>query len=161
MRKSTALSFLSALCLLFFLSLALTSCEEDPCEDAVCASCPSSRVLVEYQDSTGACPPAFSAAGMVYGIDLLTMDTALRYNFSDSCMAGLILRENYRYVVRSGTYSDVFDVLGFTYQEPLEVTECCLCYPVANVDLSINGDSTRIDFPTGEYQNTPYVISIN
>lgn len=161
MQKSNVFSLLIALPLAFSFLFVLSSCEDDPCEDAICASCPSSRVIVQYQDSTGACPAAFSAAGMVYGIDRLTNDTTLRYNFSDSCTVGMLLRENYRYVVRSGSYTDVFDIMAFDFQEPISVTECCLCYPAASADVSINGDSTRIAFPTGEYDNAPFVISLN
>ncbi len=161
MRKSTVPSFLIALPLAFALLFGLSACEEDPCEDAICAACPSSRVIIQYQDSTGACPADFSAAGNVVGFNLNTNVADLNYAFSDSCTASLLLRENYRYTVSSGTYSDEIEIIGFDFQEPVMVTECCLCYPASWVDLRINGDSTRVTYPDGEYDNQALVISIN
>lgn len=160
MRKSALRLFVPAFLLSFFV-LGLSSCEKDPCEDAICAACPSSRLVIQYQDSLGDCPPAFHANAWITGIDLVENDTTLRYNFSDSCQAGFLIRENYRYIVSSGSYRDVIDIVDFDYQEPIEVTECCLCYPVEHVDLSINGDSVHVEFPAGKYENEAYTIMIN
>lgn len=159
--RNSVFKLLAPFCFLTVLTLGFSSCEEDPCEDAICAACPSSRLLVQYEDSTGACPAAFHANAIVKGIDRISNDTTLSYTFSDSCSAGFLIRENYRYVVTSAGYRDVIDITGFEYQEPIEVTECCLCYPVAWVDLSYNGDSVRVDFPTGSYENEAYVTRIN
>lgn len=161
MHNSKAASLLGIFSLGLLMLLFMSSCETDPCEDAICSACPSSRLLIQYQDSTGMCPPSFHTNATVTGIDLLTQDTALNYNFSDSCLAGLLIRENYRYIIRSGAYTDVVDILGFTYQDPVSVTECCLCYPVASLSVTIDGDSSTIDFPASQYDNTPLVISIN
>lgn len=161
MRNLKAFSFLTKISLALMLLFVMASCEEDPCEDAVCAACPSSRVLIQYEDSTGMCPAAFHAGATIQGIDMTSWDTTLNYNFSDSCQAGLLVRENYRYIVRSGGYMDMIDILSFTYQDPISVTECCLCYPAASVTLSIDGDTTVIDYPAGQYDNTPYTIAIN
>ncbi|MEM7038086.1 MAG: hypothetical protein AAF570_13970, partial [Bacteroidota bacterium] len=63
--------------------LTFSACEPDPCEDAICAPCPSSRFVMQYEDSVGACLPAFHASAIVYAIDSLG-DTLYNYNFSDS-----------------------------------------------------------------------------
>lgn len=161
MRNSNPVSLFLKLVLALVLVVSITSCEEDPCEDAICGACPSSRLLLEYQDSTGACVPTFHSNAVIKGIDMLTGDTTLTYNFSDSCMAGLLVRENYQYVISSGAYQDVVDIVSFERQDPISVTECCLCYPVSTLNVAINGDTSVVDFPTGQYDNTPQVIRIN
>ena len=141
--------------------LALTSCEKDNCEDAVCDPCTSSRLILQFQDSTGACLPSFHGSAWVKGIDLTSMDTTLVYALGDSCTASLLVSENYAYTVQSGAYTAEIELLDFDYQEPIEVNDCCNCYPVSWVDFSVNGDTARVNFPTGAYENDPYAIVIN
>lgn len=144
--------------------LALTGCEKDPCKDAICAPCPSSRFVISYQDSTGACPTAFSNGARVYAISADNpTDTAYVYNFSDACKVGFLVDENMVYHVR-GTNPTVHDVLAiseYTYQEPVKVTECCLCYPVGTIHAVLNGDSISTDYPAGLYENEAYVRRLN
>jgi hypothetical protein len=146
-------------CLVLLVSLA--SCNKDVCEDAVCAPCPSSRFVIEYQDSTGACPAAFHSNARIYAINTTTLDTAYAYNFSDSCQAGFLVQEELMYHIVSGSWKETIFITDFTYQEPLEVTECCLCYPVATVTVNVDGDTTTVDFPAGSYENTPMIRNLN
>lgn len=161
MRNSNPVSLFLKLVLALVVVFSIASCEEDPCEDAICGACPSSRLMLEYQDSLGACVPSFHSDAVIKGIDQLTGDTTLTYNFSDSCTAGLLVRENYRYIITSGSWQDEVDIVSFERQDPINVTECCLCYPVSTLNVAINGDTSAVDFPTGQYDNTPLVIQIN
>ena len=140
--------------------MVFASCKKDECKDAVCAPCPSSRFVMEYQDSTGACPSGFHASAKVYAISAEDpTDTAYVYNFSDSCRVGFLVDENMVYHVRasSPTVHDVLYFAEYEYQEPLNVTDCCLCYPISKVSGVLNGDSVKVDYPTGKYENTGYV----
>ena len=161
MRNSNPVYLFLNLAVAFVLVVSFAGCEDDPCEDAICGACPSSRLMLEYQDSTGACVPTFHSDAVIKGIDKLTGDTTLSYNFSDSCTAGLLVRENYQYLITSGTYADTVDIVDFSRQDPISVTECCLCYPVNSLQVAINGDTSQVDFPTGQYDNAPVVIRIN
>ena len=161
MRNSNPVSLILKVALAFVLVISLASCEEDPCEDAICGACPSSRLLLEYQDSTGACIPTFHSDAVVQGIDATTGDTTLSYNFSDSCTAGLLVRENYRYVISSGAWQQIVDIVDFSQQDPVNVTECCLCYPVSTLTIAVDGDTSVVDYPTGQYDNVPVVFQIN
>jgi hypothetical protein len=150
--------------LLLFGALSLTSCEEDNCKDAICAPCPSSRFVMAYQDSTGACPAAFAASAKVYAISADNpTDTAYVYNFNDGCKVGFLVDENMVYHVR-GTSPVVHDVLyisEYEYQAPLNITDCCLCYPVGHVHAVLNGDSISTDYPVGSYENEGYARRLN
>jgi hypothetical protein len=161
MRNSNLVSLFLNAVIALVLVVTVASCEEDPCEDAICGACPSSRLILEYQDSTGACVPSFHSNAVVKGIDMLTGDTTLTYNLSDSCVAGLLVRENYQYVISSGTYRDVIDIVSFNRQDPVEVTECCLCYPVSSLEYARNGDTAVVDYPTGQYDNDPVIVPLN
>lgn len=161
MHKSLPFALFFNLLVALFLTVTVTSCEEDPCEDAICGACPSSRLMIQYQDSTGMCPPDFHTNAMVSGVNLATSETLPTYNFGDSCATGLLIRENYEYTITSGTYQDVIEVIDFSFQDPVEVTECCLCYPVSTLKIAINGDTSDVDFPAGQYDNNPLVIDIN
>ncbi len=161
MRNSNLFSLFLKTALAFVLVISITGCEDDPCEDAICGACPSSRLILNYQDSLGACPPTFHSNAIIKGIDKLTGDTTLSYNFSDSCTAGLLVREDYMYTITSGTFRDTFDIVSFSRQEPISVTECCLCYPVNSLTYARNGDTAVVDFPTGQYDNDPLIVPIN
>jgi hypothetical protein len=144
--------------------LALSGCEEDVCKEAVCAPCPSSRFVMSYQDSLGQCPPAFAASARVYAISASNpTDTAYSYSFSDACKVGFLVDEDMVYHVR-GTSPVVHDILyisEFEYQEPVAVTECCLCYPVGKVMGVLNGDSIQADYPAGRYENEGFIRPLN
>ncbi|MEM1000125.1 MAG: hypothetical protein AAGN35_23925 [Bacteroidota bacterium] len=158
--RQTPYSFFGICLLLLF---ALGSCEEDPCEEAICAPCPSSRFVVQYQDSTGACPAAFDGDAIVYAIRQSTQDTAYTYNFSDSCEVGFLVQEDLVYNVVAPNYgfSDMVQITDFTYQDPINVTECCLCYPIASVSVMFGVDTATVSFPAGEYENVPFVRNLN
>jgi hypothetical protein len=144
--------------------LALSGCEKDPCKEAVCAPCPSSRFVISYQDSVGACPTAFAASARVYAISADNpTDTAYVYNFSDGCNVGFLVDENLVYHVRATnpTLHDVLYISEYDYQEPVKVTDCCLCYPVGSIHAVLNGDSITTTYPTGLYENDAYVRVLN
>ena len=161
MRQTKAAASFSLLSFVFVLLVSLSSCKPDPCEDQICAPCPSSRFVMVYQDSTGACLPDFHSNAIVYAIDASTMDTAYNYNFSDSCEVGFLVQEDLVYHVVSGAVSDVIQFTGFDYQDPISVTECCLCYPINTVAIQVNGLTDSVTFNAGEYQNTPYIRRLN
>jgi hypothetical protein len=119
---------------------------------------------MEYQDSLGNCLPGFHASARVYAIAAENpADTAYSYSFSDSCEAGFLIDEEmvYHVVASSPATHDVISVVGYDYQDPISVTECCLCYPVNTVDLLVNGDSVTVTLPTGSYESTPYIRTLN
>lgn len=144
--------------------LVASSCKKDECEDIICQPCPSSRLVINYQDSTGACPAAFDASARIHAISLTDLsDTIYSYDFSDSCKATFLVQENVEYhlVATSPAYSEVIRVEEFSYQMPDTVSECCFCYPVSQVTLNIGGDTTLVDFPVGAYENDPVIRVIN
>jgi hypothetical protein len=147
------------LCLLLLIGLA--SCKQDPCEEEICAPCPSSRFVIAYQDSTGACPASFHANARVFAINTSSLDTVYSYNFSDSCQVGFLVQEDLMYHVVSGSWKETVFITDYTYQEPLSVTECCLCYPVASVTVNVDGDTATVNFPAGSYENEPYIRHLN
>lgn len=161
MRPTKAAASFSLLSFIFVLLMSFSSCEPDPCEDAICAPCPSSRFVMMYQDSTGACPADFHSNAVVYAIDATTLDTAYTYNFSDSCQVGFLVQEDLVYHLVSDNFLDVIEFSSHTFQDPVMVTECCLCYPINTVDIGINGQVETVTFEAGEYENTPYVRSLN
>ena len=142
----------------------LSGCEKDVCKDAVCAPCPSSRFVMSYQDSVGACPTAFAASARVYAISASNpTDTAYVYNFSDACKVGFLVDENMVYHVdaTNPVLHDILYISEYEYQEPVKVTDCCLCYPVGHVHAVLNGDSITAEYPVGLYENEGYVRLIN
>lgn len=161
MRQTKAAASFSSLFFVFVLLMGLSACEPDPCEDAICAPCPSSRFVMMYQDSTGACPPSFHSNARVYAIDATTMDTAYNYNFSDSCEVGFLVQEDLEYHIISDSTRDVIQFGAYDFQEPVEVGECCLCYPINTVEISVNGARETVTFNAGKYENTPFVRSLN
>ena len=153
--------------LLFFLPLllgiAVTSCDNNNCQEEVCAPCPSSRFVIQYQDSTGACLSSSTPTGMVYAFHHGNMmDTLYTYSFNDSCTASFIIEENMMYQVMTGTnYSHEVMIHGFSFQEPIWVTECCPCYPVDSLTVHVDGSHQTLAFPAESYENDPYIITVN
>lgn len=142
--------------------LLFSSCRKNDCEDVICAPCPSSRLVIQYQDSTGMCDVNFDASAKIYAISLAnSQDTAYAYDFSDSCKAGFLVQDDVEYHLVASNYAEVIRIERFTFQEPDIVTECCYCYPVDSVWLSIDGNTEAVVFPTGAYQNEALVRSIN
>jgi hypothetical protein len=141
------------------MSIAMVGCDRNECKDVVCSPCPSSRFVMEYQDSLGNCIPAFNASARVFAISASNpLDTAYSYSFSDSCKAGFLIDEAMVYHVVGGVNTrDVISFLDVKYQDPVEVTTCCLCYPVSTLSLSLNGDTIQVSMPAGSYENNPYV----
>lgn len=148
---------------LLFVALVFAACKQDPCEDVICAPCPSSRLVIEYQDSVGNCPATFDANARIYALreNGATFDTLYSYDFSDSCRAGFLVQEDVEYHLMAPGYSEIIKVDSYQYQNPVEVTECCLCYPVDSVMLNINGNTQIVTFPEGSYENTPLIHVIN
>jgi hypothetical protein len=143
----------------FGLSLSglLVGCKEE-CEDVICAPCPSSRLVLEYQDSAGACLPGFHATAMVYAFDKDSPgDTVRSYNLADSCVARFIVQEDLFYHLVGAGVRDTIVIDSFSYQEPVEVTTCCLCYPVEHADIKINGVSKHVEWEVGKYDNTAVI----
>lgn len=161
MHASSAFRFVAlAFCAVFVLS-AWSGCHHNDCEDVICTPCPSSRLIIQYQDSTGRCDADFHAGTWIYALNREDhSDTLYRYNFSDSCQAAFLLQEDAFFKVVSPVHEDFIQVESYTYQEPLEITECCLCYPVATAEVNINGDVQTVTFTTGEYTNPAMVITV-
>ena len=140
------------------MSSLLVGCKEE-CEDVVCSPCPSSRLVIEYRDSTtGACVPAFHSSAMVYAFDVDNPnDTVRRYNLADSCVARFIVQEDLFYHLVGAGVRDTIVVDSFSYQEPVEVQECCLCYPIEHADIKINGVHQHVEWGAGNYDNTAII----
>lgn len=147
--------------LLVFATALLVSCKPDECEDVICPPCPSSRFVVEYQDSLGNCVTSLQSNARIYG--LRGGDTVYNYGFTDSCLAGFLVQENLEYhvVATNPALMDVIVIDSFGFQPGVENTTCCLCYPVSTIKASINSDQATINFPDSMYENTPYVRVIN
>ncbi|MFN8394238.1 MAG: hypothetical protein U0176_06125 [Bacteroidia bacterium] len=140
----------------------VSSCKKDPCEDEICQPCPSSRVVFQYQDSSGGCIPSFHSSARVYALHSRTADTLYSYSFSDSCTVGFLVTDSTVYHLVS-TAHGVNDVISFDekeYQDPIEVTECCLCYPVSHIHGKLNGQTLHVEFPAGQYENTPFIRTL-
>jgi hypothetical protein len=147
---------------LFLLGLLVSACKKDPCETEICLPCPSSRIVMEYVDSTGNCLPSFHASARVYALHSRTADTLYTYTFSDSCKVGFLVADSVEYHLVSALHgvNDVITLDTWEYQEPINVTECCLCYPVDHMHGKLNGQSLEIEFPVGQYENTPFIRTI-
>jgi hypothetical protein len=158
--KTSALSAALFACL--FVVLIASACKKDPCETAICQPCPSSRMVFEYQDSLGNCVPSFHATARVYALHSRTADTLYSYNFSDSCHVSFLIADSvvYHLVSTSPAVHDVITLDTWEYQDPLEVTECCLCYPVAHIHGMLNSQALEIEFPTGEYENVAFIRTL-
>lgn len=160
-KKIASLRLLSLLALVLTISLA--ACKKDPCETEICQPCPSSRLVMNYVDSTGQCIPAFHASARVVAIDNETSDTLYTYGFSDSCQVGFLVDEKVTYHLwgSNPAVHDVISIETMEYQEPINVTECCLCYPVSKVQGKFNGQDLQVDFIGGQYTNEPFIRSLN
>lgn len=153
--------FSLALVSCLFMVIGFSACKKDPCVTEVCLPCPSSRFVMSYVDTTGNCVPSFHAAARIYAIDNETLDTLYNYGFSDSCQVGFIVDDAVTYHLRSGATHDVIKFEEIEFQEPINVTECCLCYPVAHVHGKLNATTFNTEFKTGDYVNEPFVRTIN
>jgi hypothetical protein len=152
---------LLAVTALLFTVLVGAKCKDD-CKDIICEPCPSSKLVVRYEDSTGACPASFHAGAWVIGVNPNNnLDTIYKYNLSDSCTAAFLIQENIEYHVVSGSWADTVLLGDFDFQPGVPVTECCLCYPLEHVNVWFNGDSSHVEFPEGAYENAPVVRTIN
>jgi hypothetical protein len=93
---------------------------------------------------------------MIYGFDKENpADTIRSYNLSDSCLARIIVQENMIYHLVAMGVRDTIVVDSFSYQEPVEVVTCCLCYPIEHADIRINGKHQHVEWEVGKYDNTP------
>jgi hypothetical protein len=137
----------------------VSACKKDPCETTICQPCPSSKVVFQYQDSSGRCASNLDVAARVYALQSRTLDTLYSYSFTDTCRVSFLIADSVVYHVRS-TNPAIFDVVkleSIEYQEPVTVTECCLCYPADHVHGKLNNSTLAVDFPAGAYENTPFV----
>ncbi len=158
--KISALSAALFACLLMV--LIASACKKDPCETEICQPCPSSRLVFQYKDSAGQCLPSFHATARVYAIHSRTNDTLYTYNFSDSCTVGFLIADSVVYHLKSSSpvVHDIIRLDTWEYQDPLNVTECCLCYPVSHLHGKLNGQDLNVEFPVGAYVNTPFVRTL-
>lgn len=159
----TKISVLSAaLFACLFLVMVTSACKKDPCETEVCLPCPSSRLVFEYQDSAGQCVPSFHATARVYALHSRTGDSLYSYTFSDSCHVSFLIADSvtYHVVSTSPAVHDVITLEEWEYQDPLNVTECCLCYPVSHLHGMLNAQTLTITFPTGNYENAPFIRTL-
>ena len=159
--KLSVVSLSLITCLLMV--VGLSSCKKDPCVTEVCLPCPSSRFVMAYQDTTGNCVPSFHASAWVHAIDNETSDTLYTYNFSDSCEVGFIVDVAVTYHVIGGNpvQHDVITFEEIEYQEPINITECCLCYPVDHIHGMLNAQELSVSFKPGDYVNEPFVRTID
>lgn len=141
------------------LIVLVSACKKDSCETEICQPCPSSRVIMQYQDNAGRCVPAFHASARVYALHSRTNDTLYTYGFSDSCKVAFLVADSVVYHLESSAFgvSDVISFESWEYQDPISVTECCLCYPLDHMHAKVNGQSVDMTFAAGEYESTPYV----
>lgn len=161
MRKRLTAITASIFALLLLMIMA-SSCKKDPCETEICQPCPSSRIVMKYVDSLGNCVPSFHASARVYALHSTSLDTLYTYTFSDSCQVGFLVADSvvYHLVSTAHGVDDVIMLDSWEYQDPISVTECCLCYPVDHVHGKLNAQDLEIAFPTGEYENTPFVRTL-
>lgn len=156
----------SALSIALFASLLLvmlvSACKKDPCETAICQPCPSSKVVFTYQDSLGHCVTSLYSSARVYALQSRTLDTLYSYSFSDSCHVSFLIADSvvYHVVSASPAVNDVIKLETVEYQDPINVTECCLCYPADHVHGKLNNSTLSVEFPAGAYENTPFVRSL-
>ncbi len=145
---------------LLFISLISAKCKHE-CEDIICDPCPNSRLRVEYVDSAGHCLVGLQNSAMVYGLSTTSGDTLFSYTVSDSCNATFLIQDHVEYHFVAGAFRDTISLKpGWEYQAGMEVSECCLCYPVKNADVIFGKDTTHVDWPVGEYENVPVTRTI-
>jgi hypothetical protein len=158
--KTSVLSIALFACML--MAIIVSGCKKDPCETAICQPCPSSRIVFQYQDSLGHCATSLYANARVYALHSRTNDSLYSYTFSDSCHVSFLIADSvvYHVVSANPVVNDVIKIETVEYQEPLTVTECCLCYPAAHVHGKLNNSTLTVEFPTGAYENTPFVRAL-
>jgi hypothetical protein len=119
--------------------------------------------VFQYVDSVGNCIPAFHASARIYAISNKTADTLYSYTFSDSCEVGFIVADSvtYHMVASNPSTHDIIAIDSIAYQDPINVTECCLCYPAKTIKGSLNGVPLSIAFPVASYVNEPYMRILN
>lgn len=142
----------------------LSACDNNDCEDVVCAPCQNSRLLVQYQDSTGACPSGLSENARIVGLRSGNMtDTVYNYGLSANCMAAFILDSNvvFKVVSTNPAFEDVLSIGDFGFQPGVEVSTCCLCYPVDSLSATLNGNAIQTVFNTGQYDSNPFIRVLN
>ncbi len=153
----------------FFLSTAIlclllvSACKKgNECRDVICDPCASSRLMIRYEDSTGACPASFHAGASIAAYsDTSFSNLKFTYNFSDSCLGAFLVEEDLVYVVLSGTWGDTIVVDSFEYQDPVPMNNCCFCYPVEHAHIFINDSAVTVEFDSGIFDSQPVVRKIN
>ncbi|MCB9234584.1 MAG: hypothetical protein H6581_23210 [Bacteroidia bacterium] len=136
---------------------SLSGCK-DACEGILCNPCESSKVLLKYVDSNGDCPSDFDQRAVVSAFNNGDFnDLAFTFDFADACTAGLLVEAGFAYVIEDQVLgvSDTVIVEDVEYQAPIEVTECCLCYPAEHAHLMINGQEMMAHFSTGSFISNP------
>lgn len=162
MHRTFTLSRTLAVSAILFLALAGVKCKDD-CEDILCEPCPSSRLVVRYVDNLGNCLPSFHQSAMVYAVNASTGDPLYNYSLADSCTATYLVQENviYYLVSTNPAFADTIEVLDYEFQPGIEVSECCMCYPMEHSNILVNGDSVHVEFPDSAYTNDPLIRVIN
>ena len=93
--KISAFSVAAVTCLLMV--MLVSACKKDPCETAICQPCPSSRIVFQYQDSTGQCFHSLHTTARIYALHSRTLDTLYAYTFSDSCHVSFLIADSVVY----------------------------------------------------------------
>ena len=148
------------LTLLFLAASNLSSCKKNECEDVLCTPCPGSQFVIEYRDSLDSCISGLKNGTRIYAFRNNDMnDTIYSYDFSGECTATFLVEKGIMYHVVNQALGlmDEIHIEDFEYQGPIEITSCCLCYPVAHIHGHINGEEETVNWPDGEYASTPFV----
>lgn len=157
MNRKLLFSFLAAV---FVTAICITGCKKTDCSSVICDPCPGNRFMIAYQDTSGRCDSLVNANTR---IDAFHKDStwsglpAFSYGLTSQCVAALILDKSYKYRIRctSPAFMDTIRITSITFQEPMEITECCLCYPANGVTITLNGIADSVTFPAAQYENSP------
>lgn len=155
--KKTSISYT----LVFLLLLTVQSCYKYPCAEAVCSPCPSNHFVMQFEDADGQCPVLFHKNAKVIGFyGVAQVDTAFKYSLADSCQASILVDKEYNYLITSGNKNYHVTIDHFTIQTPIEIDECCLCYPIDSLQVTVNDSVYHVKYPSTEYVNTPMKFEI-
>ncbi len=145
--------------------LLVSGCKQDPCTEITCTPCPSNQLVIRYQRASGNCDSLINANTIIYvysANDSFYSDLKFTYGFSDTCTAALLIDADYRYkiICSNPAFRDSIVPISETYQEPIEVTECCLCYPIATAQYLFSNVATTTAFPAGQYKSPTLIRSV-
>ena len=159
MNRKHLFSFLVAVS---FTALCFQGCKKTDCSSVICEPCPGNRFMITYGDSSGVCDSTVQANTLVQAFhkdSVWTSIPAFSYGLTSDCNAALILGSFYKYRIKCLTpaFVDTVHVTSITYQDPIEATECCQCYPANVVTVTVNGTAQSVTFPSSQYENAPWL----